>query len=150
MNSPSSKKPWSKCVIYLLPQPPCQQGVIDDFQPRQHVIARIRPHRAKRVPMLSIAPPLLAELQEEAAEIVHNVDCTPSDYAAELNECHWVTTRWVVPEHMKHNRATLLPPEAMLLEPEYDVYPMLDFSYEWQGPYGSPKEFFQEYDNVTK
>lgn len=104
--------------------------------------------------MFDVVEPLISELVDEADSAAANSDCSKCKVSEAMDEVNngdnWVTTRWEYPKEMKDSRMPTLSLDAVLFVPKYDLYPIVEFSYERKESYGSPKELFHEYDKVTK
>lgn len=140
LTAPTKGRPWCTCIMHLLPPPPTQGGTVHDFQPRTCTVVRLRPRKTQRAPMFAFGPGLLDALFKEAAWVAARVDTRPLNWTSELHP-HWATTQWIVPEHPQRSahRTTVLPPHAVLYEPEMDSHHVADFDYSWAGAFGSPQ-----------
>ena len=155
VKQPTEEKPWSNCVVYIVSKPPSQEGVINDFYPREEVTVRIRVRKTERKRMLVFAQPLRQGIQDAATSALKSADLSVVTYTNPLAyECEsWLSEgcHWVYPRQLQG----LMPPtssqsnSATVLDPELDSYPIMDFSYDCKGFFGSPRGFFGEWDLIT-
>ena len=138
------------CLVWLIDYLP-RAGILHATEPREPFTLRIRPRepKIKRTQRVECGSKLLKELTKAGEAHIATFNRTPLVYGSATDVMSWLMTRW---KYAKPVRAALerRRAELTLVDPDFDLCPLVDFSYERLDWPWEVLDFVREYDDITE